>query len=64
MNGRHVLAPQGARAIQNPAYRPAGNFLPDFTRKSADISRLRLRARLLIHAPEIGSPLPDALRHC
>lgn len=26
MNGRHVLAPKGARAIQNPAYRPAGIF--------------------------------------
>lgn len=26
MNGRHVPAPQGARAIQNPAYRPAGIF--------------------------------------
>lgn len=28
MNGRHVLVPQGARAIQNPAYRPAGSFVP------------------------------------
>jgi hypothetical protein len=26
MNGRHVSAPQGAEAIQNPAYRPAGIF--------------------------------------
>jgi hypothetical protein len=29
MNGRHVSAPRGAGAIQNPAYRPAGIFLID-----------------------------------
>jgi len=52
MNGRHVLAPQGARAIQNPAYRPAGNSFHDIAVKSADISRLRLRARLLIQPPQ------------
>src|SRR5690606_24921037 len=28
MNGRHVAAPSGAAAIQNPAYRPAGACLP------------------------------------
>ena len=50
MNGRHVLAPQGAGAIQNPAYRPAGNFLRDIEEKSLEISRLRFRARLLVQA--------------
>src|SRR5437868_5030104 len=49
MNGRHVLAPQGARAIQNPAYRPAGKFFSrDIEEKSLEISRLRPRARLVI----------------
>jgi hypothetical protein len=28
MNGRHVPLPRGCGAIQNPAYRPAGNFFP------------------------------------
>jgi hypothetical protein len=49
MNGRHVLAPQGARAIQNPADRPAGNYL-HIEEKYFEISRLRPRASLLIQA--------------
>jgi len=51
MNGRHVPALQGAGAIQNPAYRPAGNFLQGIVVKSVEIRGLRRSARLLIQAP-------------
>jgi hypothetical protein len=62
MNGRHVLAPQGAGAIQNPAYRPAGNSLY-IEEKSFEISRMRPRARLLMQDCSAIRPCKRD-RHC
>jgi len=58
MNGRHVAAPQGAEAIQNPAYRLAGALRPKCVKPTNGLAHSQHALNPVVHTLNQGAAMP------